>query len=173
MRIDIRPVVREAGSSIAVSLKMRPEDLDLPQDEVTVGETIVFEGSVRNVAEKVLLLTGRMTGTLSAVCGRCGGPAKLDWTANVEATFRSEELPKTDSMAVDPEEVYAYEGFSLVPDKALRDSLLLCIPIKILCDEACKGLCAGCGANRNEKDCGCAESGRNRTSAFDQLKKLL
>ena len=28
-------------------------------------------------------------------------------------------------------------------------------PAKVLCGEDCKGICPVCGANRNEKDCGC------------------
>lgn len=36
-----------------------------------------------------------------------------------------------------------------------RDAIALALPDKILCDEACAGLCAGCGANLNVAECTC------------------
>ena len=38
-------------------------------------------------------------------------------------------------------------------DKDVCDTLLLEIPIKVLCKEDCKGLCVECGANLNEALC--------------------
>jgi uncharacterized protein len=37
----------------------------------------------------------------------------------------------------------------------IHDTLLLGIPMKIVCREDCKGLCPVCGANRNDTDCQC------------------
>jgi uncharacterized protein len=173
MRIDIKPIARDIGSSMELHLKLSPKGLDLPQDDYQVDEDITFEGELENVADKVLLLTGTLTGSLSTSCDRCGGPARLDFEGNVEATFRSEAEVLSQEISADPEEEYVYEGFSIVPDKALRDSLILCLPAKFLCAEDCKGLCNICGANLNESDCGCAESGKKRISAFEELKKLL
>ncbi|MHB1455151.1 MAG: YceD family protein [Saccharofermentanales bacterium] len=173
MRIDIKTIARDIGSSMDISLKLSPKSLDLLQEDYKIAEIITFEGELKNVADKVLILTGKLTGSLSTCCDRCGEPTRLDFEGLVEATFRSEAEVKAQELSADPEEDYTYEGFSIIPDKALRDSLLLCLPIKILCGEECKGLCVVCGNNLNVDDCGCAESGKNRISAFDDLKKLL
>lgn len=37
----------------------------------------------------------------------------------------------------------------------VHDTLLLSVPMKILCREDCKGLCPICGANLNETQCQC------------------
>lgn len=37
----------------------------------------------------------------------------------------------------------------------IRESLLLTIPMKILCSEDCKGLCSQCGVNWNHETCNC------------------
>lgn len=39
--------------------------------------------------------------------------------------------------------------------KDLHDTLLLAVPMKILCKEECLGLCPHCGADLNEGPCGC------------------
>lgn len=38
----------------------------------------------------------------------------------------------------------------------VRESVLLAEPLKPLCQENCKGLCAECGVNLNEKTCSCS-----------------
>jgi uncharacterized protein len=39
----------------------------------------------------------------------------------------------------------------------ISETLALSLPIKVLCRKDCRGLCADCGANLNEAECGCAE----------------
>tara|TARA_Y100000590_G_scaffold457720_1_gene610926 strand:- start:1106 stop:1618 length:513 start_codon:yes stop_codon:yes gene_type:complete len=41
----------------------------------------------------------------------------------------------------------------------LRDAIVLERPMKEVCDEKCKGLCAECGVNLNQSDCGCQDEG--------------
>ncbi len=52
----------------------------------------------------------------------------------------------------------------------LRDAIVLERPMKDVCDEACKGLCAGCGVNLNHSNCEC------KVEEFDErwapLKKI-
>lgn len=53
----------------------------------------------------------------------------------------------------------------------VREIVLLELPLKPLCHELCKGLCANCGSNLNEKQCDCRlEQVDHRMSV---LKKLL
>lgn len=53
----------------------------------------------------------------------------------------------------------------------IRDLLLLALPVKLLCRENCKGLCAGCGANLNHESCRCAP--RAVDSRWQALQQLL
>lgn len=81
-------------------------------------------------------------------------------------------------------ELYAFDKRSvtesglLLPDDAhldmallLREYALLEIPISPLCKPDCKGLCAECGENLNEKDCGHRPA--EPDSPFAKLKDLL
>lgn len=38
----------------------------------------------------------------------------------------------------------------------IRETILLAVPMKMLCAENCRGLCAGCGVNLNTESCRCA-----------------
>jgi len=49
--------------------------------------------------------------------------------------------------------------------------LVLEIPMKPLCDENCKGLCAACGKNKNKTDCGCRQESMD--TRWEELGKVL
>ena len=95
-----------------------------------------------------VLVSGTVTGPLAGECGRC-----LD--------------PVTSAIEVDLQELYAYpeseatedeagrlEGDFLDLEPALRDAVVLALPLTPLCREDCGGLCVVCGARRDDVDCG-------------------
>ena len=53
----------------------------------------------------------------------------------------------------------------------MREQFVLALPMKPLCEEACKGLCAVCGTNLNKTQCGCAPKWEDPRLA--PLKSLL
>ncbi|MFQ6113039.1 MAG: DUF177 domain-containing protein [bacterium] len=53
----------------------------------------------------------------------------------------------------------------------VRESLLLAIPMKVVCSEDCKGLCRTCGTNLNEEMCQCVQE--EHDPRWEPLKKLL
>jgi uncharacterized protein len=77
-------------------------------------------------------------------------------------------------------ELYTADGdgedtYPLVDDQVdledlVHDAVLLELPIAPLCDEACGGLCPMCGANRNQKACGCEMPRDERWAALDVLR---
>jgi uncharacterized protein len=53
----------------------------------------------------------------------------------------------------------------------MREQFVLALPMKPLCEEACKGLCAVCGTNLNKTQCDCAPKWEDPRLA--PLKSLL
>jgi uncharacterized protein len=51
------------------------------------------------------------------------------------------------------EEVYTGKVIDL--DPIVREQLVLALPSYPVCKDSCKGLCPVCGANRNDRECGC------------------
>jgi uncharacterized protein len=39
--------------------------------------------------------------------------------------------------------------------EAIREEIILNIPMKNICDTNCKGICVGCGVNLNNEECQC------------------
>jgi len=47
-----------------------------------------------------------------------------------------------------------FDGKTIDLDPIVREQVLLALPLSVLCDEECKGLCMICGQDLNVKDCG-------------------
>jgi len=59
-------------------------------------------------------------------------------------------------------------------EDAIREQVLLSVPLKVLCRENCLGLCPVCGKNRNTEPCGCAQPIQDpRWSALKEIREKL
>lgn len=47
-----------------------------------------------------------------------------------------------------------FDGKTIDLDPIVREQVLLALPVSVVCQEDCKGLCTHCGQDLNEKDCG-------------------
>jgi len=52
----------------------------------------------------------------------------------------------------------------------IREAILLALPIKFMCSEACRGLCVQCGADLNKAPCTCGKP--RQTTPWDMLDQL-
>ncbi|MDD2499121.1 MAG: DUF177 domain-containing protein, partial [Desulfitobacteriaceae bacterium] len=72
--------------------------------------------------------------------------------------------------ATNEEEIYFYEGDKIDILPQVLQTILLELPMKVLCREDCKGLCPVCGTNLNIKECRCErESIDPRLAALKNL----
>ncbi len=106
---------------------------------------------------------------LQAACGRCLVPVTLDLPVAFELTLvpsdeyaddgREEKdanrTPTGGSFDPRTAEEDTYSGKVIDLDPIVREQVLLALPPYPVCDDACKGLCPVCGANLNDRDCGC------------------
>jgi uncharacterized protein len=51
-----------------------------------------------------------------------------------------------------------YDGVRFDVDLMVLEQIELALPMKFICQEACKGLCVNCGADLNEGPCHCKTS---------------
>ncbi|ABC82523.1 YceD family protein [Anaeromyxobacter dehalogenans] len=106
---------------------------------------------------------------LSVPCGRCLQPVSLDQPVDFELTLvPSDEYvdeprgekdsstgPAGGSFEAERADEEIYTGKVVDLDPILREQLLLAVPGYPVCKDDCKGLCPVCGANLNDRECGC------------------
>jgi len=105
-----------------------------------------------------ILLRGQIHGELVYTCSRCLDTFAQPVVATFEMLVRVGAPPKLEAelalTADDLDEEYC-AGDQLDLDTLLREQILLAVPLKPLCREACVGLCRRCGANLNREACTC------------------
>jgi DUF177 domain-containing protein len=122
-------------------------------------------------------LKGKLDTSLEVPCARCLEPVVYQVDRSFDLLYRPlgtdaghEELSITDAEA----EIGYYQGESLLLEDALREQVLLAMPLKMVCREDCKGLCPHCGTNLNESQCSCAEQMEDpRWAALKEIRDKL
>lgn len=91
------------------------------------------------------------------VCDRCLAEVPLDVEAGFGIVFMQPGAAGSDDDVLGTDDFRLLKkDEDIVLDDSVREALLLEIPNKILCSEACKGICPRCGSDLNKKTCGCA-----------------
>jgi uncharacterized protein len=105
---------------------------------------------IESVVEGVLV-TGTVEAAASFECARCLAETRAPTTVEVCELFVTAERRAAD------EDAYSVSGTEVELEPMLRDALALGLPLKPLCRDDCRGLCARCGQNLNGAQCGCVD----------------
>jgi Predicted metal-binding, possibly nucleic acid-binding protein len=86
-------------------------------------------------------------------CNRCLEEVETPFEIHIDKDidFRQKE----DDRIGELDETNYLSGYNLDVDLLVYDEILLDFPMKVLCDEDCKGLCKVCGTNLNKSSCSC------------------
>jgi len=111
-------------------------------------------------------------------CSRCLNDFDTSFKSEFELTYTKELASITESS--DEEEIELrvedigllyFRGEEINLRDAIQEQVVLAFPLRSLCAETCKGLCTQCGADLNQRDCGCMVApGTNKFAALKDLK---
>ncbi|NPV59292.1 MAG: DUF177 domain-containing protein [Actinobacteria bacterium] len=107
---------------------------------------------------------GRIEGTVKVSCTRCLEEYRHRLDIPVDEFYRRPGLgaavPEAgrlrDAEVLEDDDYVIHEG-TVDLNLLVNDNVMTGLPIKRLCDQACRGLCPKCGKNLNQGDCGCAD----------------
>ena len=156
MKLDLSEIARIPGS-------YAEHEIDLALKEIE-GMTLTAPVRGKLYASNtgcVLLLEGAMDTEVELVCYRCGVTYRQPVHAELQEDFVLQPA-QAPGQGVRVEEEEAPESRLFVAgtldlnlDELLRQSILVGLPLKPLCDEACAGLCPRCGQPLREGPCAC------------------
>ncbi len=107
------------------------------------GAELALDLQLEGVAEGVLV-TANVTGPLVGECARC----LESFTAVLKVRFQELFVRAGEPAAEGPEDADSYRlgaGGLLDLEPALRDAVVLELPLSPRCEDGCPGLCAECG----------------------------
>lgn len=151
MVLDVRPILRGAPR-MEIDFDLAPE----PVADVTFPENAHVSGVLTDDAGYMRL---SLTATLPyrGQCARCLEPVEGVFTLEFERTVAAEGSMTEERLAEMDDAYVMIRGGQLDVDQLLREELLMCFPMRLLCREDCKGLCPKCGKPLNEGDCTCSQ----------------
>jgi uncharacterized protein len=146
--IDTRELGRRPGSMRTIRRAApAPEQLGMDMIRVPVGADLDLDLRLESVMEGVLV-SGRVSAPLAGECGRCLEPV----TSTIEVELL--ELYAYPESEAPDDEVSRLVGDLIDLEPALRDAVVLALPLTPLCEDDCPGLCVECGARLADVDCG-------------------
>jgi len=122
-------------------------------------------------------VTGEVNSRVRLPCGRCLNEYETSLKSRFDLTFAhrisgAEEIEEPQEIEISADEagMIYFEGEAINLQDGIQEQVIMAFPIRSLCRESCKGLCAGCGSDLNEGDCGCDRQPPD--GKFSALKNL-
>ena len=169
MLIDVRDILKASGLSKTVELETTAECCGIADSETDCdfNETFRVRAVLTNI-KGMIRAKGEIRTGYSTVCARCLKPVHVAVCSEFDDEYVRYGVPG--SISAEETDVYEYSDKEIDIGYAIRDAVLLDIPIRRLCSEDCLSLCPFCGKDLNEGPCDCGQpAGDNR---FEALKTL-
>jgi len=172
MKIVVAQISEDEGLSFHHLYPEGEPDL-LGGDGHVIGRPEISLQAAR--ADEKVELTGSVTAVVGFECDRCLKPLSVP----VEQSFELLYVPPLKAgdekeLGEDDLSIGFYQGESIDVDDLVREQIELALPMARLCGEGCRGLCPDCGANLNDRVCGCNEKQLDpRWAALSDFKSKL
>jgi uncharacterized protein len=164
LRVNLADIRQEG---LELNCGETPEELDLEYPDTGFGP-IRTHVRLARMGDDVMV-TGDVEAELALECARCVRPFNVPLHLDLNLLFRPKPGPhggRAGTESEDPEEDtdYLYNGKTIDLGEAVREEILLSVPMVPVCKPDCRGLCGGCGKNLNLEKCVCHTEERNGSS---------
>lgn len=153
MLIELTKLLEQDGKTIRREAHLELEDIRIFGNPYKLQELEPIQLEITNLGKKVIRITGSAKVRTIIPCDRCLEDVpyvfELNFEREADMKFMEEERKGSD------EEYNFLEEMCINTDTLIQNELLINWPIRVLCQEDCKGICSNCGANLNHGECGC------------------
>ena len=160
LQFNVAGLLKElAGTSREYEVEASPEALEgLLEDAWPVAP---LQGQVRMLrTQRSVFVRGQFATRVGMECSRCLTELETPIAFDLEAEYFPEIDFQTGQHLPRPDDDLGFmidENHELDLAEAVRQHVLLALPMRSICVEACKGLCPGCGVDLNVSPCQCQE----------------
>ena len=137
-----------------------PDGLDFDGQKFFFSDGLDVRAKIQWMEESLLSVRLSVVTKLKGECSRCLGDAELAISDDLMYLYylRGLEVGKDTRLESDdgfmPVEV-DFWGRTLCLSDQVWETLLMLLPVKMLCKEDCAGLCPNCGCDLNDITCSC------------------
>ncbi len=164
--LDITKIKDKLGSVLKIDVLFEMDPLQSQHGQLFSNSPLKLKGVLTN-EDGIVFLTGLIEGEVNISCGRCLELFNMSIAAEINEVYYNETM---DSDQVD-EDWIPFRGNELDVTSEVVKAMISSLPMKVLCNQECKGLCPGCGINLNQDQCSC--KGENIDPRLEVLKNFL
>ncbi len=162
MILDLKSVFISEGASLPVDFELDMQDMVF-SGICPIKKAVPVKGRVFNRAG-IVTVDLHCEVEFVAPCDRCGKETVKQHSVHIERVLVSQ---LTD---LERDDIIEIPDMQLNAEELCTDEIVLYLPMKHLCREDCKGVCATCGKDLNEGKCGCKPVSHDpRLEALAQL----
>lgn len=153
MLINLSELISKEGKVVEKQASVEMTDFKAQIGTFPILEKQPFQLKITNIGKDKLTIEGKVDLSLLIPCDRCLEDVKTEFQLEI---FREIDmkLSEEDRMK-ELEDNNFISGYDLDIDKLVYTEILVNWPMKILCNENCKGICNRCGTNLNYGACDC------------------
>ncbi len=168
MKINLSKLTIGKTNLIEIDFDFRFENEDLLKKYDIVNTTpFKVKGKIFKATDKIYLYL-IFIGSVTFNCNRCISNFTKEISGELNYEVIIDEENKLD---IDNEDDIIYTNDNILDlSKILTDSIVLSIPMKVICSEECRGLCPVCGKDLNSESCTCDED--NIDPRLEKLKQF-
>lgn len=154
MRIDLSNFFRQDEGVLRMEgeVEVEADGSTIDFGEYVIDRPITYKGEIHRTGYSYLV-TIHINYSYKAKCARC----LVNISREMETTFNGKierNRNKEEEDGKDLEVIYLEENELDVAKYVLME-VASSLPMRVLCDEDCKGICPQCGKNLNEDKCDC------------------
>jgi uncharacterized protein len=154
MFLDVKDL---AVRKVRIRKSYVPGSIDYGTTEVKQVEPLEVTATAELVDGQIRV-AGELETKIEMVCARCLDPVVEDIHRDFDLLYQP--LPtgtrhEEERLKDDDTEIGFFEGEGLFLADVLKEQVLLSLPMKVICQSDCRGLCPSCGANLNHEECRC------------------
>lgn len=166
--IDVSGIVKAEGAVLSVDEKLMLSPFTYSGVLFEIQNPVSVKGTLVN-HQQVLGLEAQADVTVVTDCMRCQDRAELELHLSFAADYKPSAL--AEASAEEDDDFFTFQSQCIDLEEVLMEQIMLALPMQVLCNEACKGLCPTCGQNLNHTACSCAE--QSVDPRLSKLKSLL
>lgn len=152
MRFSVESLRAEKGAVMSLDISEELPPIDLGRSKLCFVGPAEFVGQATNTGRRIVVM-GSARARARALCDRCLEEFTMDLAASIsESYYRADEAP-----AAPDEDERMYDNDDVIDISSdIEQAFVLSLPIRIVCRDDCRGLCAECGRNLNLDECSCS-----------------
>lgn len=176
MKLDINSIKKSDGETRDLNFTLDIDGIESQNEGLTFISPVDVGGRLYSIQEKLFISLNIKT-DIEVNCGRCLEKYTHPFISNINAEFIHEDLAGDydGELDLDTDIIYYHDNIINL-EELIRENIIMNIPMKLLCEESCRGLCLSCGIKLEDHSCTC-DTNQYEDEQIDprlaKLKKLL